>query len=155
MDANIFTTVAQATEITRQWIEDYNNPQKEINPYGSIDSLIEIGTPPYNPFIVINQVRGVEVHLPDNAPTDKADQSLFGTADDNSNASAGRYYKTSNNLPWAINTGAQFAYPSEKSEITQAYLKFAGWAESSGSLYPDWFSNTGSGYRNNALIYSH
>jgi len=22
---------------------DYNNPQKEINPYGSIDSLIEIG----------------------------------------------------------------------------------------------------------------
>ncbi len=118
-------------------------------------SILETGTPPYNPFIVVNQARGVEVHLPDNAPTDKADRSLFGTADDNSNLSTGRYYKTSNNLPWAINTGAVFAYPSEKSEITMAYLHFGDWAQSSGTLYPDWFTNTGSGYRNNALIYTH
>ncbi len=118
-------------------------------------SILETGTPPYNPFIVVNQVRGLEVHLPDKAPTDKADNNYFGTADDNSIPSSGRYYKSSTNLPWAINIGSQFAYPSEKSEITQAYLKFAGWAESSGALNADWYSNTGSGYRNNALIYTH
>jgi 1,4-alpha-glucan branching enzyme len=29
--------------IDGKWVEDSGNPNKEINPYGSVDSLIEIG----------------------------------------------------------------------------------------------------------------
>jgi len=65
-------------------------------------SLAEIGIPPYNPFLIVNQDRTVEIHLPNLAPTDLADVSLFGTYRDNSNPANGRYYKTENNLPWAI-----------------------------------------------------
>ena len=30
--------------IDGEWVEDANNPQREINPYGSVDSLIEISS---------------------------------------------------------------------------------------------------------------
>ncbi len=113
-----------------------------------------MGTPPYNPFLIVNQDRGHEVHLVDNQPTDKADLSLFGTGDDNSSVAAGRYYKTSSNHPWAINIAEKFNYMIEKQQILTGYLKFSTWAESGGSSYPDWYKST-SGYRDNSKIYSH
>ncbi|MBN2615045.1 MAG: LruC domain-containing protein [Bacteroidales bacterium] len=111
---------------------------------------LDIGN--FNPFIIVNKDRGVEVHLPDHAPTDLADQTLLGTGDDASNPSTGTYYKTDKNLPWAINIPDNFDYPIEKQDITGAYLFFATWAESSGTLYPDWYMDK-SGYRNTSLIY--
>ena len=117
-------------------------------------SISIIGTPPYNPFIVVNQSRGTEVHLPNKPPTDKANTALFRTLDDTSDPPTGRYYKTINNLPWAINISDQFAYPIETAFITSAHLKFASWAESSGTIYKDWYKNL-PGYRNNANIYTH
>jgi hypothetical protein len=63
-----------------------------------------------------------------------------------------RYYKTSNNLPWALDISGKFDYPIERVPIIEAYLHFASWAESSGSLYPSWYSNA-SGNRNNAYIF--
>lgn len=116
--------------------------------------LSTIGTPPYNPFIIVNQERGHEVHMTDNPPTDKADLTLFGTGNDNSNIAAGKYYKTSGNLPWAINLPEKFSYMSEKNQIVSGYLKFGTWAESGGSSYPDWYKDL-SGYRDNSKIYSH
>jgi len=113
----------------------------------------ELAITDFNPFIMVNKVRGVEVHLPGYRPTDLADQTLLGTGDDDSNAATAKYYKTKTNLPWAINIPESFDYPIEKSEITSAYLKFAEWAESGGVLYPDWYQNK-PGYRNNALIYA-
>ncbi|MBU1370974.1 MAG: LruC domain-containing protein [Bacteroidetes bacterium] len=115
--------------------------------------LNQTGVPPYNPFIIVDGQRGVEVHLPNKAPTSLADLSLLGTGHDDSDPAANRYYKTSENLPWAINIVEKFAYPIEKAEIIQAHLKFADWAESGGELYPDWYKNE-SGYRNPAFIYS-
>lgn len=98
---------------------------------------LDIGN--FNPFIVINQVRGKEVHLPDYAPTSLADQSLFGTLNDDSDPSSDRYYKSENNLSWAIQTPSVFEYPYEKSEIIEAYINFGEWAESRGAKKADWY----------------
>ncbi len=115
-------------------------------------SLNDLDIANFNPFIMTDQKRGVEVHLPDYPPTSLADMSLFGTQDDNSIPSSDRYYKTSNNLPWAINIYESFAYPIEKVDITTAHLKFATWATSGGQSFPDWYQDK-PGYRNNANIY--
>jgi len=106
----------------------------------------------FNPFIIVDQQRGIEVHLPNYPPTSLADPTFFGTIDDNSNPATGRYYKTVNNLPWAINIYESFAYPLEKVDITTAHLKFVPWATSDGQAFPDWFQDK-PGYRNNANIY--
>ncbi len=111
-----------------------------------------LGLPPYNPFIISNKQRGKEIHLPDYPPTDLIDANLFGTNNDNSNPSTGRYYKTINNLPWGINISEKFNHPIEKAEIIQGHLKFASWAQSSGVLFKDWYKSN-SGYRNSTYVY--
>jgi len=121
-----------------------------FTPNTCLYSTLDIGN--FNPFIFVNKVRGVEVHLPDFAPTSKANQSLFGTGDDNSNPAQGKYYKTANNLPWAINTYEQFDYPKEKVDISQAFIHFAAWATSGGISFTDWYKDL-SGYRNAGSIY--
>ncbi|HMM11546.1 MAG TPA: LruC domain-containing protein [Bacteroidales bacterium] len=114
--------------------------------------LSQLGIAPFNPFIIVNKQRGVEVHLPDKAPTALADPKLLGSGHDNSIPMQGRYYKTSNNLPWAINIVERFEYPIEKTEVIDAHLKFGEWAESGGSLFNDWFKDR-QGYRNTSKIY--
>lgn len=115
--------------------------------------LSTLGSPPYNPFIFVNQDRTKEVHLADKTPTDLHNTSLFGTSQDDSNPEIGRYYKTNNNLPWAINIVQNFDYPIEKNQITSGYLKFGTWAESSGQQFPNWPLNQ-PGYRSEEHIYS-
>jgi len=115
-------------------------------------SLDDVGLADFNPFLIVNQDRGREVHLPDMPPTSLADPSYFGTDQDDSDPATGRYYKTENNLPWAINIAESYDYTIEKDQITSAYIKFAPWAESSGSLFPDWYHDL-SGYRNETMIY--
>lgn len=106
----------------------------------------------FNPFLIVNKVRGHEVHLPNDEPTDLADLSLFGQWEDNSDPANGKYYITVLNHPWAINIYEKFDYPIEKQDILGVHLKFAEWATSSGVLFPDWYKNI-SGYRNDSLIY--
>ena len=108
----------------------------------------------FNPFIIVNKERGKEVHLPDYAPTALVNPAYFGTGDDKSNPSQGKYYKTANNLPWALNLSSTFSYPIEKAEITKAYLHFIDWVLNNGTLYTDWYTNTAAGYRDNNYIYS-
>ncbi|HYG17245.1 MAG TPA: LruC domain-containing protein [Bacteroidia bacterium] len=106
----------------------------------------------FNPFIYTNQRRGYEIHLADHKPTSLADVSLFGMGDDNSNPTAGKYYRNGNNLPWAIQVSENLDYPIEKTSILDAYNYFDDWAASGGSQYPNWFRNFGS-FRNYNLIY--
>jgi LruC domain-containing protein len=75
---------------------------------------------------------------------------LFGTGDDASQS--GSWYKTAENLPWAVNIPESWDYPVEKAQITRAYLKFKHWAQSSGASYPDWYRNL-PGYTNQDFIY--
>ncbi len=106
----------------------------------------------FNPFLIVNQDRGIEIHLPNYAPTSLVDVSYFGTLDDDSNIADNKYYKTENNLPWAINIYENFDYPVEKASIESAYLKFVDWATSSGGSFADWYKDY-SGYRNANNIY--
>ncbi|WP_299455403.1 LruC domain-containing protein [uncultured Microscilla sp.] len=107
---------------------------------------------PYNPFIMVNKTRGHEVHLVDHPPTNLADLSLLGTLQDKSNPTANRFYRTSQNLPFALHIPTHFAYPIEKKAINIAFLKFVEWAQSQGGSFDDWYLDK-TGYRNNENIY--
>lgn len=110
-----------------------------------------IGGYPYNPFIVVNGTRGREIHLPDNPPTSKVDNSYFGQSADYSRPSSGLYYRSAMNLPWAINVTGSYAVPVEKAPINKGYLKFVDWAKSAGTDYPDWYLDM-PGYRDNSFL---
>ncbi|ACF12846.1 hypothetical protein Ctha_0375 [Chloroherpeton thalassium ATCC 35110] len=112
----------------------------------------ELGSSPYNPFIISNKRRGYEIHLPGSTPTDLCADSLFSTQDDDTNPANDYYFKTQKGHPWAVHIPEAFDYPSEKSDIVKAYLYFANWAESGGNAYPDWYQDK-TGYRDDDYIY--
>ncbi len=147
-----------------QWNTKRGEPVSNVKTYSitfnvsGAPLLSSFGLNAYNPFIWNNGLipggRGYEAHMPGKTPTTLANQSLFGTGNDNSNVSAARYYVTATGLPWAINIPASpFDYSLEEVGITSGYLKFQDWAESGGTQFADWFSNTGSGYRNIGNLY--
>ncbi|NOU48774.1 MAG: LruC domain-containing protein [Bacteroidales bacterium] len=111
-----------------------------------------IGQPPYNPFIFVDQERGREVHLKDQAPTDLVNPEFFGTWSDASVPESGLYYRSSNGLPWAVEIPVNFDYPKEVVDILVTHLKFADWAQSSGIDYPNWYMDN-TGFRNQENIY--
>lgn len=112
----------------------------------------EASVQPENPFIFVDGVRGHEVHLTDNPPTDLADVALFGLGTDDSDPSSARYYKDVNNVPWAINISHTFRYPREKKRIDEGYNFMITWAMSQGTAYTDWYKDN-SGYRNENKLY--
>ena len=140
---NIINTDLSRTYITTDTITvsiKFSNPN------------MEIGNEPYNPFIYVDQERGKEIHMIDNAPTSLVNSNYFNTMHDNSNASIGRYYVTEKNLPWAVEIPASFDYAVEKADILSTYLKFEAWATSSGNQFKDWYVDK-PGYRNTENIY--
>ncbi|MFM2291738.1 MAG: hypothetical protein RIS29_1551 [Bacteroidota bacterium] len=133
----------------------YSNPQivnlsiKFSTPVATAD----LGSAPYNPFIVVNETRGREVHLSGYAPTALVDPTLFGKGQDGSNPLTGKYYTSDKYLPWALNIPVQFDYPAEKEDITKAYLMFNTWALGRGATYTDWYTNK-TGYRDTQKLYA-
>ncbi len=107
-----------------------------------------------DPFLISNKRRSYEVHLAGFAPTNLADKGLFGAGDDASNVTNGIYYVTKKNYPFAINFAGTFNYPTERTPIYNTYLHFFDWTGSGGSLFADWYKNTGTGYQNTSNIYS-
>lgn len=120
----------------------------------------QLGLAPYNPFLIVGGDRGKEVHLADHMPTDLADQNLFGTGADDSEPNVvfgvvqpgGKYYKSEQNHPWALNIVTGFDYPEEKNDIVSAYNFFATWAQSGGVSNLDWYVDL-AGYRNSSKLY--
>ncbi|NWJ50473.1 MAG: LruC domain-containing protein [Bacteroidetes bacterium] len=108
--------------------------------------------PPYNPFLVAHQKRGVEVHMMNTPPTELATLSLFGTADDRSVLTKGVYYCSSTNLPWVLEIPEKFDYPVALKQLAIAYNKYSEWASSKGTKYKDWYKNK-TGYRNATYVY--
>ena len=98
----------------------------------------QLADAPYNPFIYRTN-RGREIHLIDHPPTAKADLKLFGTGDDRSNPSAGRYYRTADNLPWVLDIPETWQYPAEWNNVTNAYPEFNTWWASEGKTSRDWY----------------
>lgn len=111
-----------------------------------------VGSPPYNPFLIKNLDRNIEIHMPDYIPTSLASPAFFGTGDDDSDPIIGRYYKTEKNLLWATNISEKYDYTYEYIAILYGYNYFAEWCQASGNSYPDWYLNL-PGYRNQHTIY--
>ena len=65
--------------------------------------------------------------------------------------SKGLYYRSSQNLPWAINVVGGYAVPVEKAPINYGYLKFVDWAKSAGAQFSDWNIDL-TGYRNSNYL---
>ncbi len=145
-------------DIDKAVIIVFDNAQANI--YLTLSLLIEfdeplepslVGVPPFNPFIFTNGDRGREIHLINMPPTDLANLAFFGTGDDNSIPEEGKYYRTANKLPWAINMMHGFVVPLEGKQINQAYTKFNEWAESGGDSYSDWYKDN-PGYRDEGFL---
>ncbi len=89
-------------------------------------------------FIYRTGNRTIEIHLPGYAPTDWFNTARFGRQDDTSDPSLDRFFKTSDNLPWAIQISDDWAYPREYIDVLWAYPDFETWVESSGQQALDW-----------------
>jgi len=118
--------------------------------YDSITVKVVFNTPmdpavlnsgPFNPFLIVDGDRTREVHFKNQPPTDLADTSLLGTGADASLPNQGLYYQNANGIPWVVTTPIQMDYPFEGIDITNAHLLFAVWAQSGGTLSPNWYEN--------------
>ncbi|MBI9035069.1 MAG: LruC domain-containing protein [Bacteroidales bacterium] len=140
---------------TEQW-RPYVSPVAltiTMTPSGGPYTAGDFSISTWSPFLIIDKTRGSELHLLDYVPTDLMNTALFGIYSDASVPATNDYYKTSTNLPWALDFPVWYNYPIEKADISTAYLHFVEWAESSGASYTDWYTNTGAGYRNTSKIY--
>ena len=108
----------------------------------------DLGTAPFNPFIIVGEDRSVEVHLPYESPTSLADNNVVP---EGNNKDIDKNYVTDTGLPWAINVVNEFKVPKEKIAINKAYNHFFTWAESGGNVNADWYKDS-SGYRNKSLL---
>lgn len=90
-------------------------------------------------YLRINQEIGREVHKPGMPFTSLIDLSLIGDGDDDTTPEAGKYYKTSDNLPWVLEIPIDWEYPKEYVDITKAYPRFKDFAQ--GNSDTPWYTN--------------
>ncbi|PCJ19410.1 MAG: hypothetical protein COB04_05815 [Gammaproteobacteria bacterium] len=95
----------------------------------------------YDLFIFQENKRGKEIHLLDYAPTDLFDSSYIGKQDDATDPALGQYFRTEQNLPWALRIPTRWEHPQEYIDITWAYPDYQQWAESNGSQSTTWYLN--------------
>ena len=95
-----------------------------------------------NPFLIISKDRSREIHLPNHAPTFKANTSLIGFGLDAGDFATEIFYVQDDGKPWVIAVPGEFNYLYEQEEITTGYLNFVSWAQSGGTLYQDWYDVT-------------
>lgn len=102
----------------------------------------QMGNTPYNPYIFATFDRGREVHLPNHKPSARADNTRFGSGDDDSNLfDFSKTYETSENLPWALNMPYSWLHPTSGDNIVDVYGNYRNWAESGGLTSTDWYTN--------------
>ena len=93
-------------------------------------------------FIYRTADRTLEIHMPEYAPTDWFNTARFGQNQDTSDPSQQRYFKSVNNLPWAIKITDDWHYPREYIDVLWAYPDYEQWVESSGSQSADWYKTS-------------
>jgi LruC domain-containing protein len=104
-------------------------------------TLEELNAQNFNPYIIVNQNRDLEVHLADYKPTDRANSKFFGSGQDNSIPEKGIYYKSINNLPWALNITTEIPYSRDKEDFLNSFPAFGKWVESNGESAKDWYED--------------
>ncbi|WP_394239694.1 LruC domain-containing protein [Vibrio astriarenae] len=114
----------------------------------------QMKTIPYDPFIFatpgyyhgdalpLHPGRSWEVHLPDVKPTEKFNkEAMWKLGSDDSSDDAKKYFKTHNNLPWALLIPEEWYWPLERKDPLSAYPKFAEYAVSGGTRSKNWFKH--------------
>ena len=90
-------------------------------------------------YLRINQEEGREAHKPGKPYTSLMDISMIGTAADDTNPSANKYFLTKENLPWALEIPTEWDYPKEQSDITKGYPNFKDFAQ--GRSKTPWYTD--------------
>lgn len=98
----------------------------------------ELSSHSYNPYIIVNYVKGeagrTEVHLPKHKATSMADQDKIGTKKD------AYYIDREGAYPFAIDIPIRnFTTVSESHRIDSEYPEFSKWANSKGAECADWY----------------
>jgi len=107
-------------------------------------STTELGVAPFNPFIIIDQERHKEVHLPYKSRTSLGTNvSII----DGINSDVNGNFISDNGMPWGISIIHDFKVPKENVSIDQAYNFFVAWAISGGTTHQDWYKDN-PGFRN-------
>ena len=141
-DSHVFTNTGQSGKCS------HFNTVKECPALPSVpysldinfnDSPVSLPHSSLDFFIFRTDYRGREIHFADYAPTDKFDATQFGKYDDTSDAESGRYFRSNNNLPWALQINSAWRYPREYIDVLWAYPDYETWVESSGQEALDWF----------------
>ncbi|WP_032554475.1 LruC domain-containing protein [Vibrio splendidus] len=90
--------------------------------------------------------KDLEIHTADLPPTSRGTlvSDFYGVAQDDSDPSSGKYYRTTQNMPWGILISSPWNHPSEYIDISEAFPDFAEWATSGGSSKPTWYLNPNS-----------
>ena len=96
-----------------------------------------LGAAPFDTYLARG---GVEVHLPGFQPSDTMDLALIRTIHDGTRLDTPFTFKSWEGLPWALHVPVRWEHPAELIAIDQGYPTFVTWAESSGTLYPDWYT---------------
>ena len=108
----------------------------------------QLGIAPFNSFLIVNNDRGREIHLPNRLRTSLG-QNIVDT--DGVNQDPDGNYETDNRLPWAINIMHNFKVPRERVPVNEAYNYFNQWATSGGTIFTDWYKDN-AGYRNTSKL---
>ena len=111
-------------------------------------STSELGVAPFNPFIIINQERHKEVHLPNR---DRTNLGTNVSISEGINSDVDGNFISDNGMPWGISIIHDFKVPKENVRIDNAYNFFVDWATSGGATYTDWYKDN-PGFRNENLI---
>jgi LruC domain-containing protein len=123
-----------------------------VVPQAGTVSTQQLAHTKFNPYIIVGQERGKEIHLADKRPSAKMNMSYFGTVDDNSIPAQNRYYKTDANLPWALNIGSSIPYTKEKNDFSSCFPNFSNWAQSGGLNNANWHTNANGNRVSNRLM---
>lgn len=107
-----------------------------------------LGVAPFNPFIIINQERHKEVHLPHRERTNLGTNVSIA---DGINSDTNGNFISDNGMPWAISIIHDFKVPKENVRVDNAYNFFVAWATSGGVTHQDWYKDN-PGFRNESQL---
>ena len=103
-------------------------------------------------FMILNQNRGRELHTPGNKPSSLISESLYGSSDDGTDKSNGKYFQSKMNLPWGLDINSSIPVPKNEVSILDAYPNFESWAKSGGIVDSDWYKDLPGKRNKNKLI---
>lgn len=104
-----------------------------------VPTALNMSEAPFDIFIARTADPSHQIHRSPYAGTASMDQSLFGTADDNSGA--GRYFVDTRNLPFVLEVPAATPYTQEGVSIASLFPRIMNFAASGGLSDADYYQS--------------